>query len=63
MFDIRLNVKVNEKEFEALLRKWCKEAGEGVTIEWDQKNPLIPVTKLDSTNPWWTTFKAVADEL
>lgn len=45
------------------IQKWCKEAGDGVTFEFEQKNPYVEVTKLDASNPFWLAFKAAADEL
>lgn len=45
------------------INKWCKEAGDGVTFEFEQKNPCVECTKLDASNPFWVAFKAAADEL
>lgn len=39
------------------------EAGQGVTIEFEQKDPYVPPTKLDDTNPYWLAFKGAADQL
>nr|XP_021201319.2 aminoacylase-1 [Helicoverpa armigera] len=63
VFDIRLSVTVNHVEFEAMINKWCKEAGDGVTFEFEQKNPYVEVTKLDASNPFWVAFKSAADKL
>lgn len=63
VFDIRLAVTVDHVEFEAMINQWCKEAGEGVTIEFEQKNPYVECTKVDASNPFWTAFKAATDEL
>ncbi|XP_026733006.1 aminoacylase-1-like [Trichoplusia ni] len=63
VFDIRLAVSVNHEEFEKKINALCKEAGDGVTFEFEQKNAFVEVTKLDSTNPFWEAFKAAADEL
>lgn len=63
VFDIRLAVTVNHDEFEKKINQWCKEAGEGVSIEFEQRNPCVPCTKLDASNPYWVAFKGAADEL
>ncbi|CAH0702542.1 unnamed protein product [Spodoptera exigua] len=63
VFDIRLAVTVNHEEFEDMINKWCKEAGDGVTFDFEQKNHYVEVTKLDASNPFWLAFKAAADEL
>lgn len=42
---------------------WCKEAGEGVTIEFEQKNPKVGATQLDESNIYWIAFKKAADEM
>lgn len=63
VFDIRLAVTMDDAAFEKQILQWCKEAGEGVTIEFLQRNNRAPVTPLDNTNPWWIAFKSVTDEL
>ncbi|XP_026744436.1 aminoacylase-1-like [Trichoplusia ni] len=62
-FDIRIALSVDLKEFESTIRRWCVEAGQGVTIEFEQKDPYVPPTKLDDTNPYWLAFKGAADQL
>lgn len=54
---------MDDAAFEKQILQWCKEAGEGVTIEFLQRNNRAPVTPLDNTNPWWIAFKSVTDEL
>ncbi|XP_025834409.1 aminoacylase-1 isoform X2 [Agrilus planipennis] len=63
VFDIRIPVTVDIVEFENNINKWCKEAGEGIWIEYEQKQDQVPVTKLDKTNPFWVAFKEATDEL
>lgn len=46
-----------------MIRSWCKEAGDDVTIEFEQKNPKIESTKLDESNPYWIAFKKTTDKL
>lgn len=42
---------------------WCKEAGEGITLEYEVKEPKNGITKLDSSNYFWVAFKKAADDL
>ncbi|KPJ21267.1 hypothetical protein RR48_00683 [Papilio machaon] len=39
------------------------EAGAGVTYSFNQKDPYVPPTVVDNTNPYWVAFKAAADKL
>ncbi|CAH1115008.1 unnamed protein product [Psylliodes chrysocephalus] len=61
--DCRLAITVDFKKFEETLNRWCKEAGQGVYIEFEQKQSLVTPTKVDNTNPYWVAFKEAADEL
>ncbi|CAG4985660.1 unnamed protein product [Colias eurytheme] len=63
VFDCRLAVDVDHEQFENRIKEWCKEAGEGVTYEFEQKNDKIECTKIDETNPFWVAFKSTADKL
>ncbi|XP_041982810.1 aminoacylase-1A-like [Aricia agestis] len=63
VFDCRLAVTVDHVEFENMVKAWCKEAGEGVTYEFEQRNPPVAVTKTDTSNPYWVAFKTAADEM
>ncbi|XP_049529285.1 aminoacylase-1A-like [Anopheles darlingi] len=62
-FDIRLAVNVNHLEFENQLLDWCREAGGGIELEYDQKCPYVKPTKLDDSNIYWVAFKQALDEL
>lgn len=62
VFDIRIAVDVAHEEFESKIRGWCEEAGGGVTITFDQKDPYIEPTKL-TDNAYWDAFKSAIDEL
>lgn len=42
---------------------WCNEAGEDVTIEYEQKEDNVGNTPIDNTNPYWVAFKQAADDL
>ncbi|XP_032514864.2 aminoacylase-1-like [Danaus plexippus] len=63
VFDCRLAIHVDHEEFENRIKQWCKEAGEGVTFEFEQKNSPVECTKTDDSNIYWVAFKSVADEL
>lgn len=63
VFDIRLAVTVDFDKFEQMIQTWLKEAGEGVTYEFEQKNPKVECTKTDNTNPYWVAFKNTTDSL
>lgn len=59
---MRIPPTVDHEEFEQTILGWCREAGEGVTISFEQKNPKIESTKLDDTNPYWIAFKSICDQ-
>lgn len=63
VFDIRLALDVDHKKFEEKIQQWFAEAGEGVFYEFEQKNPYVPSTKLDHTNPFWLAFKEASDSI
>lgn len=62
-FDVRLSVDINVEEIENTVNKWCKEAGEGVRIEFFKKSAFIQPTKIDENNPWWVAFKKECDKM
>ncbi|KAF7998394.1 hypothetical protein HCN44_009792 [Aphidius gifuensis] len=62
-FDIRIPPTTDHDELEKLFRRWCKEAGDDITIEFEQKSPKIESTKLDDSNPYWIAFKKTTDKL
>ncbi|XP_049867863.1 aminoacylase-1-like [Pectinophora gossypiella] len=62
VFDIRLNITLNEEAFEAQLNEWISEAANGgnVTLSYILKDKQSPATKTTLDNPYWTTLTAVA---
>ncbi|KAF2888979.1 hypothetical protein ILUMI_17194, partial [Ignelater luminosus] len=62
-FDCRIAPDVDVVEFEERLNKWCKEVGEDVWIEYQQKDAHVPVTKLDESNPYWVAFKTACENM
>lgn len=61
--DIRIPLDVDHVEFEKTLRKWCDEISEGIVIEFEQKQPKVPPTKIDKTNPYWVAFEEAINKL
>ncbi|GAB0091331.1 hypothetical protein DMENIID0001_061620 [Sergentomyia squamirostris] len=62
-FDIRLAVTVNHDDFIKQLETWCTEAGGGIEISFEQKEPPVPATKIDESNIYWGAFKSAIDDL
>ncbi|XP_017112270.1 aminoacylase-1 isoform X2 [Drosophila elegans] len=62
-FDCRLALDVDHQEFEANLNKWCDDVGGGIEITYEQKQPKVPPTAIDDSNPFWLAFKEATDEL
>ena len=62
-FNIRLDNSKNHEDFETMINRWCKEAGEGVRIEFLHKPPKVQPTILDETNLFWMNFKNASDRL
>ncbi|GLH01980.1 Aminoacylase-1 [Gryllus bimaculatus] len=63
VFDVRISPSLDHEEFESMVNTWCKEAGPGTWIEYEQKCPRVDVTALDKSNPWWQAFKDTCDKL
>ncbi|XP_017046431.1 aminoacylase-1-like [Drosophila ficusphila] len=63
VFDIRIAVTVDIAAFEKQIRDWCEEAGGGIELEFEMKNPFVEPTKIDSSNPYWLAFKKALDDL
>nr|CAD7589794.1 unnamed protein product [Timema genevievae] len=63
VFDVRLAVTQDHKEFETLLKSWCQEAGEGTHLHFEQKNSKNAITPLNESNPYWSAFKGACNTL
>lgn len=61
--DARVALNVDLDEFDALLRKWCEESGDGVEINFISKNEKVQPTKLDDSNPYWVALKKEMDDM
>ncbi|CAH1644523.1 unnamed protein product [Spodoptera littoralis] len=62
-FDIRIAPDVDHDEFDDMISRWCKEAGEGVTFEYVVKNPQVKNTKIDGSVPFWDVMKKVVADM
>ncbi|XP_056000915.1 aminoacylase-1-like isoform X2 [Ostrea edulis] len=62
-FDIRISPTEKLEDFEAMMKNWMKEAGEDVTYEFLQYNPMQGMTSTDQSSPWWSTFSSVFEKL
>lgn len=62
VFDVRIPPTVNHAELEAKFNSWCKEAGEGVHLEFEKRDPHIESTDLNDSNPFWLAFKKSCDD-
>lgn len=61
--DCRNAVTMDNTKWEKQIKDWCSKAGSDVWIEWEQKEPPVPATKLDNCNPFWLAFKQATDDL
>ncbi|XP_055584786.1 aminoacylase-1-like isoform X2 [Uranotaenia lowii] len=62
-FDIRVAVDVDHTMLENQLQEWCREAGGGIEIHYEEKLPYVPATILDESNHYWQAFKAALNGL
>jgi len=56
-FDIRITPTTNIEQFEAMLRGWLKEAGEGIQLEFLQKFTDQTMTSIAEDDPWYCALK------
>ncbi|KAK4878651.1 hypothetical protein RN001_011157 [Aquatica leii] len=61
-YDVRISPTTNPKKFESMIEDWCKEAGAGVWIEYEEKEEQRPMTRLEN-NPYWDAMRRVAKDL
>lgn len=62
-FDMRIAVDVNLDKLMERMQLWCKEAGEGVSIDFHEKGEYVPPTRVDEQNKFWVAFKKATDEM
>ncbi|XP_004529660.1 aminoacylase-1A [Ceratitis capitata] len=63
VFDMRLALDVDHDAFDRQLKSWCNEAGGGIEIVYETKEPKLEGTKIDASNPYWTAFEGALKEL
>lgn len=61
--DFRLSLQIDHVEFENRLKTWCEESGGGIEMVYEQKQPKIAPTKIDSSNPYYVAFNDAVNEL
>lgn len=61
--DMRLALDVDHLEFEGMFKRWCEESGEDIEYTFEQKQPKVPPTVIDKSNPYWVAFKDSLDQL
>ncbi|KAG5274990.1 hypothetical protein AALO_G00142370 [Alosa alosa] len=62
-FDMRIPPTVNLQEFEEQIKRWCQEAGEGITYKFAQKHMDQNTTSTEDTDPWWNTFSSTCKSM
>lgn len=62
VFDIRVSINIEQADLLKKLEKFCEESGGGIEMEFEQKEPKVEATKLDSSNIYWNAFKKAVDE-
>ncbi|XP_012686614.2 aminoacylase-1A isoform X1 [Clupea harengus] len=62
-FDMRIPPTVNLLEFEEKIKKWCQEAGEGITYKFAQKHMDQNTTSTEDSDPWWNTFSSTCKNM
>ena len=55
-FDIRITPRTNLDEFEANLRGWLAEAGDGIDLEFIMTNLNQTLTSVDDKDPWFSAL-------
>lgn len=57
LFDCRITPN-DAVTFDSLVKQWCHEAGgDSVTYKYISKDPIVPITKTDDSNPFWKAFE------
>lgn len=63
MFDCRVSLSDDHDKFEQWVEDVCKQAGEGVTVEFVDKKKRVEATSLSEDNAWWKALKHEFDSM
>lgn len=63
VFDCRVSLDTDIKEFEKWIRSVCEEAGDKVHLDLLDTLEKIEPTKLDEENIWWVTLKSQFEQI
>lgn len=63
VFDMRIAPTVDLVKLEETIAQWCKNAGEGVTYKYLQKNTCQVLTPTTKDDPWWKAFSSACEKL
>jgi len=61
-FDIRITPTTDLEEFEAMIRQWMLEAGQGLEMVFIQKMMDQSITSVDVADPWYSALKTAFDK-
>jgi aminoacylase len=61
-FDIRVTPSTDLETFEAQLRRWAREAGDGVEVSFFNKWTDKTLTSVCADDPWFSAFKRATDK-
>ncbi|KAK5638397.1 hypothetical protein RI129_012692 [Pyrocoelia pectoralis] len=60
-YDVRISPGTNVKDLERKINRWCKEAGDGIWLEYYEKEAQRPITVLENS-PYWSALAKVAEK-
>jgi len=60
--DLRVSPKSSVEEVEALVQHWIKESGDGITLEYFQREEMAPTTPITDKDPFWAAFSAACKQ-
>lgn len=61
--DIRIALTQDLDEFEGMLRRWARESGDDIEIEFAVKEVFCPPTKTDGSNHFWNAMQKAINEM
>ncbi|XP_068718349.1 aminoacylase-1-like [Montipora capricornis] len=63
VFDIRVTPTTDVEEVDNMIKKWCFEAGEGVSYEYIQHSGNSVLTSTADDDPWWSAFSSACNKM